>query len=602
MGNRLDGRAIQEVHTLFKQGAMGSWNDRQLMAQSLTGQEGREAALRVLISRHGPMVLGLSRRILGNSHAAEDAFQTTFLVLVKKAEKLRDCEGLTNWLYGVALRVAKKERAKAARRRLIERRAANTRATGRGDDLERAELRSVIDEEIARLPERLRVPLILCHLEGLQHEEVARRLGCPLGTVESRLSRARQQLRSRLDRRGLAPIASVLALALSHLAPPSALAVSALVEPTLKAAIHLTPWRAGVVAKLAYPFGRQMLRLAPSLPGGVIASKLIVCTGIIAIGFAAFQADRQRRQRDAIPTKPSPNLESRADVPAAKTGDLEVVAPRIAPISEPIPTPPQTADLPRPSRSSAAHAPSMAGITIDGQLDDWPATMPRYPIQKLLLYGQIGHPESNLLKDTNSLASSDLSAEFSVGYDPKTQLVYLAVIVRDDKVVIGHTSPRDTDAVEVFVDGLHGTRSVPNTFSPEEFNKLELPHVPVQQYITIPGEGKIYGMPQETNPILVAGDLKRTKTRMAYKRVKDVTTYEWAIQVFDRYPDRPSKLEPGKRIGFDIAVADIDVPPPPPGSNQAPQTNGKAWLYWGPRWNGIKLLDAGALGELILVK
>jgi RNA polymerase sigma factor (sigma-70 family) len=184
MANRVSAAAMEGISTLLQWGAMGNWTDSQLIAQFLSGQEGSESAFRVLIHRHGPMVLGVCRRVLSDEHAAEDAFQSTFLVFVKKAGGLRDGKLLTNWLYGVALRVAKKERVKAARRRCVERQAAERVIEpdgARGD----AEVLSVIDEEIRRLPERFRVPLVLCHLEGLQHDEVASRLGCPVGTIEN---------------------------------------------------------------------------------------------------------------------------------------------------------------------------------------------------------------------------------------------------------------------------------------------------------------------------------------------------------------------------------------------------------------------------------
>ena len=213
----------------------------QLVAQFLADGEGREAAFRALVVRHGPMVLGVCRRILNDPHAAEDAFQTTFLVLVKKAGTLRDRELLTNWLYGVAQRVARRSKVDAVRRRAVESRVPGT--TERDGDLDRAELRAVIDEEISRLPERFRVPLVLCHLEGLQHQEVARRLGCPVGTVESRLSRARERLRSRLARRGLAPTAGMLAWALTP--SEGSAALFPLVESAVQAAISAAPGELG---------------------------------------------------------------------------------------------------------------------------------------------------------------------------------------------------------------------------------------------------------------------------------------------------------------------------------------------------------------------
>ncbi|HKI19003.1 MAG TPA: sigma factor, partial [Isosphaeraceae bacterium] len=112
MAIRLAGSAIDGLQTLFHGGVIGNWTDSQLVTLFLTDEEGSEAAFRVLIHRHGPMVLGICRRVLGDEHAAEDAFQATFLVLVKKAGGLQDCNLLSNWLYGVALRIANKEKAK----------------------------------------------------------------------------------------------------------------------------------------------------------------------------------------------------------------------------------------------------------------------------------------------------------------------------------------------------------------------------------------------------------------------------------------------------------------------------------------------------------
>ena len=190
MAIRLRGDANRDIRTLFTWGAMATWKDSRLVSRFLSGQDESEAAFRTLIHRHGPMVMGICRRVLGDEHAAEDAFQATFLVLLKKAGRLRDSDLLTNWLFGVALRVCKREKARAARQRMGELRDADLVTVTVGD-LDLFELRSVIDEEIHRLPERYRVPLILCHLEGMRHDEVAQRLGCPVGTIESRLSRAR---------------------------------------------------------------------------------------------------------------------------------------------------------------------------------------------------------------------------------------------------------------------------------------------------------------------------------------------------------------------------------------------------------------------------
>jgi hypothetical protein len=256
-------------------------------------------------------------------------------------------------------------------------------------------------------------------------------------------------------------------------------------------------------------------------------------------------------------------------------------------------------DEPKP-RESSVEAPAVSGIKIDGDLKDWPAAMPRYPVRKIF----IDPPSLDYggLKDADLSTSPDLSVAFSVGYDPNEELIYLAVIVRDDKLVVGNTTHLDTDALEVYIDGLHSERSIPFPQTQPWWENIDLSTVPVQQYIAIPGPGKIYGTNYETNPILMAGDLKKTRTRMAFRRVGDVTTYEWAIQPFDVYPDQPTRLEPGKRIGFDLAVCDRDAPITSDGGYNEPEDNRLSWIYWGPKWAGIKVFNAGNLGEIVLGK
>jgi RNA polymerase sigma factor (sigma-70 family) len=636
--------AIQAIQALYSMGTMGSWTDGQLLTEFLKGPEGNDAALRVLIERHGPMVLGVCRRVLREEHAAEDAFQNTFLILVKKAEVLRDCDILTNWLFGVALRVARKENARATRRRVVERRAAGARPAWQADDLDRGELRAIIDTEISRLPERYRVPLILCHLEGLRHEDVARKLGCPVGTVESRLSRAREQLRSRLERRGLAPTASVIGLIGSpaESSAASGLTMAALTESTLEAAVKIVPARASIVTMLAHSLGRRALGFSTLVDGGVMVSAALLSAGMFPLVLALSGADGQPpgpaagdRGVAASPAPASPSsfppavalsgADRQPPRPDARDrGVAANLAPaslglsanesishappvlRAEPIARPVAASPEqgppklaTRDT-RPRRTSSIDAAALVDITIDGRLDDWPPAIPRHAMEKLLDRGTgNGRGDDALPRGTNLSTSKDLSAAFSVGYDLESQLMYLAVIVRDDKVVLGHARPMDSDAVEVYVDGLHTSRKIPVPGSFEdEWNKLGLSQFPVQQYVAIPGQGKIFGLRQATNPVLIAGDLGKTRTRMAYRREGDVTIYEWAIQVFDRYPDRPTRLEPGKRIGFDIAVADKDVPNSWAGLTSSSDL--AAWIYWGPEWRGVKVLDAGALGELIL--
>lgn len=195
-----------------------------------------EDAFAAIVRRHGPMVLGVCRRVLANADAAEDAFQATFLVLVQRAGSLRKPELLGPWLYGVAYRASLKARGQALRRRDHERRTAVEAAYQPTDAVGEAELRSILDEEIARLPEKYRQPFVLCYLQERSNEEAARLLGCPVGTVFSRLASARQRLRGQLSRRGLALSAPALTALLVE-QTTSAAVPSLLLPSTLGAAL-----------------------------------------------------------------------------------------------------------------------------------------------------------------------------------------------------------------------------------------------------------------------------------------------------------------------------------------------------------------------------
>jgi RNA polymerase sigma-70 factor (ECF subfamily) len=183
-------------------------------------QRHQEAAFAVLVRRHGPMVLSVCRRVLRHSHDADDAFQTTFLVLAQKAQKLRQPELLANWLYGVAYRTALHARQRAACRREREREAAKMIAPCSDPESESEELRSILDDELHRLPEKYRAPLVLCYLEGKTNEEAARLLGWPTGSMSHRLARGRDLLRERMESRlaGLSILLPTIFLA-EHLQP-----------------------------------------------------------------------------------------------------------------------------------------------------------------------------------------------------------------------------------------------------------------------------------------------------------------------------------------------------------------------------------------------
>ena len=202
MASEDHGIVLRGIERIFNHGSLTGLSEGQLLRQFATGDA---AAFEALVSRHGPTVLGVCRRMLYETRDVEDAFQATFLVLLRKAGTLRDAEALSPWLHGVAYRVASRIRSSSARRRAEESKGARPEAVEPACDLERSELRTLIDEEIRRLPEKYRRPVVLCYLEGRTHEEAARRLRCSAGSVRGRLDRARQKLKDRLFRRGLAP-------------------------------------------------------------------------------------------------------------------------------------------------------------------------------------------------------------------------------------------------------------------------------------------------------------------------------------------------------------------------------------------------------------
>ena len=239
MARRSDGLVLRQLRTLFNLGVIGELTDGQLLERFATdGGEAAELAFAALVERHGPMVLRVCRGVLRDPHDAEDAFQATFLVLVRRARSLWVEDSLGPWLHRVACRIA---RAGAGERGPPARVASGARPrpgrrwprTPTDDD----GLMALLHEEIDRLPERYRVPVVLCDLEGLTHEQAARHLGWPVGTVKSRLTSGRERLRDRLVRRGVAPAIAAMKLMMATTARSASAAVPAgLVEATVRAA------------------------------------------------------------------------------------------------------------------------------------------------------------------------------------------------------------------------------------------------------------------------------------------------------------------------------------------------------------------------------
>jgi RNA polymerase sigma factor (sigma-70 family) len=317
------GASLRRMQVLLSAGTFSGLSDGELLDRFLERRdEIAELAFAVMVERHGPMVLGVCRRIMQDPHDAEDAFQATFLVLARKSRSVRVEGSLGRWLFGVATRVATRARCDRRRRLAHERSGLDRVEAAEQDaslaDPERAEVVAVIAREIAGLPARFQAPVLLCDLEGASQEEAARRLGWPVGTVKSRLSRARARLRERLTRRGLAPADFAITTELIPASPPLGL-----VEATTRAALALSsgqlPTAAGVSASVA--------GLTQGVLWTMFVTRLKLAAAalvLLAIGSAALfsQASAQKADRaGGRPAPPAPAGASGTSNAAPKTDD-----------------------------------------------------------------------------------------------------------------------------------------------------------------------------------------------------------------------------------------------------------------------------------------
>jgi RNA polymerase sigma-70 factor (ECF subfamily) len=274
---------IFHVRRMVGRGPDDAQTDRHLLRRFAVHRE--PGAFEALLRRHGPMVLGVCRRVLPDVHDADDAFQATFLVLMAKAGAIRSPELLANWLYGVAYRTALRARANAAKRKVHERQAGIMATAARNPEGVWTDLRPLLDQELSRLPEKYRVPVVLCYLEGKTNEEAGRELGWPKGTVSGRLARARDLLRTRLARRGVALPTGLLAVVLAEnaLAAP---VPAPLFIATVKAALLGAVGPAAAAGAMSAP--------AAALAEGVlktmfvtklnVAAALVLAVGVVATG------------------------------------------------------------------------------------------------------------------------------------------------------------------------------------------------------------------------------------------------------------------------------------------------------------------------------
>jgi RNA polymerase sigma factor (sigma-70 family) len=339
------GTFIQHLERLFEQGTATGLSEGELLERFVRGRD--ESAFEALIARHGPMVLGVCSHLLRDPNDVDDAFQATFLVLVRKAGTLRRCDLLGNWLYGVAYRVATRARVLAAKRtarapfgqEMVDRLDANDRRPGAtGDETSGpvpAEPRPWLHEEVARLPEKYRGPVTLCYFEGLTHEQAAQRLGWPLGTVKGRLARARELLRKRLIRRGVTLSATAMA---AHLALPAGrAAVSAsLASATIKAAVavrNAAGASIGGVSTISLPVVSltqgALQAMTLSQVKSVVGAMLVVCAVAAGLVIGAPQIT-PREEQTQPPGQAVPRREAFKVSLATQNGAFEKTAKAVA--------------------------------------------------------------------------------------------------------------------------------------------------------------------------------------------------------------------------------------------------------------------------------
>jgi RNA polymerase sigma factor (sigma-70 family) len=274
-----------------------------------------EAAFELLVWRHGGMVLAACRRLLRDRHEAEDAFQATFLVFVRKAKSIRRRDAVGAWLHQVACRIAHRARARAAKRACQVLPGDDLPGRESPDEVLWRDLRPVLDEEVDRLPEIYRRPFVLCYLEGHTNAQAARQIGCPKGTVLSRLTRGRERLRARLARRGVVLSGGMLSAVLISRACEAAPPV-ALVGETVKAAIPFAAGQAaaGLVAARPAAWTEGVLK-AMFMTKLKIAAAIILVVALGATGVGLLTPALLAQQRGAPPERARPDAgRERGDV------------------------------------------------------------------------------------------------------------------------------------------------------------------------------------------------------------------------------------------------------------------------------------------------
>jgi len=319
MATTVLGTVLQNVRRSLLRHDDAGQTDGTLLECFITQQD--EAAFEALVRRHGPMVLGVCRRVLRNEADAEDAFQATFLVLVRRAASIRPRGMVGNWLYGVAQNTARKAKAMNTRLRAKEREAgARPKPEAASEDWQQQQV--LLDQELQALPDKYRAPIVLCDLEGKSIKEAARHLGCPPGTIGTRLARGRSMLARRLASRGLTLSGGVIATVLSQNGASASLPLP-LVTSTVKAASLFAAGQAasGVV-------GAKVAALTEGVLKAMLLSKIKTATAVLLViavlgAGAAFQSYHTQAAEPTKVEQTEPGQTQGAE--PAKVGQAEPV-------------------------------------------------------------------------------------------------------------------------------------------------------------------------------------------------------------------------------------------------------------------------------------
>ena len=292
----------------------GDKPDRELVERYL-GHE--QTAFSLLMQRHGPMILGICRRLAADPHAAEDGFQATFMVLIRQAASIRKKESLAPWLHGVARRLVLKARARAAANRRREERTLLMASPDPVQELTVRELRSCLDEEIAQLPVKYQTPILLCYFEGKSYNQAAQEIGCPKTTFTNRLNRGLELLRRQLNCRGITLAGAALATAVTEAAAapplPAILAVN-----TMKAASLLGGGKAvacGCLTATALALAEEALTGMLLVKGKIVLMVLALGLAVGGVGWAGYKGIPETGQPGPKALVQAPTIKKQVDEP-----------------------------------------------------------------------------------------------------------------------------------------------------------------------------------------------------------------------------------------------------------------------------------------------